>query len=362
MSEERTIHVPYKSKPFKATLFDLGEHECTAFVVEDRGCIGVGLEGAGQSWHHANMMPSNPFDAFRAAELLSRCSKIEEGDVSRVYWLGSVAGYTQEFLERCSVVEIGARIKEIKAFIGSHTQTFKRLIDHVGSESCAEVAKMSIPKEIVDFAVDCMKGDVAVCREWVTDEIRAGTVQWSDVFADLGVEHPDMVDAREKRNTEIRARYEESLTGLLDFINEYRRRSGEEPLSKESNIWGYIEGAVVTAVGDRNLESELDARTITAIGYVVGSIACTESTHAYRSSSLPERLQLWQDDFTESIKDAAIWLAGEDVHEEDDLEEDTPLLEKIRMRLILLRDLIVKYFPEFKAKIPDLSNVLPRSR
>lgn len=327
MSEVKEPIVHFTSELFTAELEGIGTRACKAVIIEDRGCIGVGIqwEYTGEIWYSAATLPSDPFAAFRGTEILRQCSKLTGLMRGCAYWAG---------------------VRDQNGIFPFAMEGVELLVTHIGKETYDAIMAMKIPEEVVDYTIDCLRRGVSIAQSWITDEVRAGTVEWRDVFADFGVEHPSVVDAREQRNEEIRTQHQEALKSLIDFVNASHVVPGSDGISIGCNVYNYIEATIVTAAGDRNAESELDMRTITALGYVVGSVACTESTHAYRSCNKEARLKLWRKEFEETIFDAALWLSA------DGKQYFDGLYEVVNAQVLRLRELIIKYFPEGKDKIP----------
>lgn len=148
--------------------------QCTPVVYDEKSSCGVGVffeDGIGQTW--GLVIPRNLIVAWRGTEVLRRLDTIEHGTLCAAYYTG---------------------VRE------PHESSMKRYVEptiaKIGKEAYKTIMSMPVPEEIVRAILDNQRQDFKPNLYPITDEVRAGTIQWRQEFADAGVKHPDAIDAK----------------------------------------------------------------------------------------------------------------------------------------------------------------------
>ncbi|MFZ2025058.1 MAG: hypothetical protein WAV51_02150 [Microgenomates group bacterium] len=120
-------------------------------------------------------------------------------------------------------------------------QSDKERVDKVrrkiGDKVYESILNQKIPDEISNLFVELTdKGD-SVALWPITEEVRAGTLQWREDFKRIGAKHPSEEDARKTAEEKLLHRYDKYLS---DYASEFR-------YERECMIMWGIEGTIVDA-------------------------------------------------------------------------------------------------------------------
>lgn len=237
--------IHFQNEPFMARVDGKGDEpiKCTPVVYDEMSNCGVGVfyeDGHGQVW--GMVTPRNLIVAWRGTEVLRRLDTIEHGTL-------------------CAAYDTGVR--------DPHESDMKSRVEptiaKIGRAAYNEIMAMPVPEQIVRAILDNQKDDFAPALYPITDEVRAGTIQWRQEFADAGIKHPDEIDAKERAQEETVAKFERLLASY----------AGSQSLSRQCMGMNYVEGALLTLVEKGANRSHPD-HVLVALAGVVGELAISE--------------------------------------------------------------------------------------
>ncbi len=244
---ESTVH--YTNEPFMAHVDGMGDEavECTPLVYDSFSNCGVAIrypDGTGQVW--GLVTPRNLITAWRGTEILRRLDRIENGTLSHSY-------------------ETGKR----NPHVSDMERVINPMIERIGRAAYDEIMTAPVPEEIIRAILDNQENeDVPAPGLWpIADEVRAGTIEWRQEFADAGIEHPDEADAKKKAEAELVS----SFDHLLDSV------AAARGLTRDSLGMGHIEGALLAAC-EKGLREELGDEMLVALASAVGAIGSSAFT------------------------------------------------------------------------------------
>jgi hypothetical protein len=239
--------VHYRNAPFTAYVEGYDQPvECTPVVYDDFANCGVGVfypDGSGQVW--GMLSPRNLIAAWRGTEILRHLDRIEHGTLHDAYTAGLRNPHSTD------------------------QETIDKIITKIGWGTYDRIMSAPVPNEIVQAIIDGQQiegENVLAPSTWpITDEVRAGTVRWRSEFTELGIKHPDEVDAEERRQNEIIARFEKLLSSYASYRGLPRHCLG----------MNHVEGALLTIV-DKQI-SQPD-EVLVALAGLLGNLGTAEFT------------------------------------------------------------------------------------
>lgn len=225
---DHKIH--FRNKTFTAQVIGCGEKpiKCTPVVYEDPGHCGVSLlyeNGTGQIW--GPMCPRNLIAAWRGTEVLRHLKEIDSGTLCGAYHTG---------LRKPHESDLEKYVEPTVAKIGRPTYD--------------AIMSLPVPEQIIQAILDNQGEEFAPDLWPVTDEVRAGTIEWREEFVRAGIKHPKEVDDAKRAQDEIIARFEKLLQHYASTTHLPRQCLG----------MGHMESALLTLVtkkADKSHSSEI---------------------------------------------------------------------------------------------------------
>lgn len=237
--------IHFQNEPFMARVADKGGEliKCTPVVYDEMSNCGVGVfyeDGKGQVW--GMVTPRNLVAAWRGTEVLRRLDTIEHGTLAAAYYTGVRDPHESD----------------MKSYV-------EPTIAKIGRATYNEIMAMPVPEQIIRAILDNQKDDFAPALYPITDEVRAGTIQWRQEFADAGIKHPDEIDAKKRAQEETVAKFERLLASY----------AGSRNLSRQCMGMDYVEDALLTLV-DKGANQTHPDHVLVALAGVVGELAISE--------------------------------------------------------------------------------------
>lgn len=237
--------IHFRNEPFMARVAGKGDEpiKCTPVVYDEMSNCGVGVfyeDGKGQVW--GMVTPRNLVAAWRGTEVLRRLDTIEHGTLSSAYYTGVRDPHESD--------------------MKSHVEP---TVAKIGRAAYDKIMAAPVPEQIVRAILDNQKDDFAPALYPITDEVRAGTIQWRQEFADAGVKHPDEIDAKKRAQEETVTKFERLLASY----------AGSRNLSRQCMGMDYVEGALLTLV-DKGANQTHPDHVLVALAGVVGELAISE--------------------------------------------------------------------------------------
>jgi hypothetical protein len=274
--------IHFENEPFMARVAGKGDNpiQCTPVVYDEMSNCGIGVfyeDGQGQVW--GMVTPRNLIATWRGTEVLRRLDTIEHGTLCAAYYTGVRDPHESD--------------------MKSHVEP---TIAKIGRGVYNAIMAMPVPDQIVRAILDNQEDDFAPALYPITDEVRAGTIQWRQEFADAGIKHPDEIDAKKRAQEETVAKFERLLASYA------RSRS----LSRQCMGMNYVEGALLTLV-DKGANQTHPDHVLVALAGVVSELAISE----FSMTMLPfgprsrEEYEIQMDKTKEKAVDrSASWLAS----------------------------------------------------
>lgn len=276
--------IHFQNEPFMARVDGKGDEpiKCTPVVYDEISKCGVGVfyeDGHdGQVW--GMVIPRDLIAAWRGTEVLRRLNTIGFGTL-------------------CAAYNTGVRDPH-----ESDMELYVELtIAKIGRPAYDEIMAMLVPEQIVRAILDNQKDDFAPDIYPITNEVRVGTIQWRQEFADAGVKHPDEISKAKKRAQE------ETVAKFEWLLASY---AGSRSLSRQCMGMNSVEGALLTLVEKGANWSHPD-HVLVALAGVVGELAISE----FSMSILPfgprsrEEYEAQMDKTKEkAFYHSALWLAS----------------------------------------------------
>lgn len=268
--------VHFRSEPFKMFVAGKGLNpiECTALVYDDPSNCGLGMQyedGTAEVW--GLMTPRNLIAAWRGTQILPLLEIVASGTLCRAYYAGLRNPHNSDMERQVQPV-----------------------IAEIGLQAYSRIMALPIPESIVRAILD-NQGTNFPPNTWpIIEEVRAGTLEWRQEFADAGIEHPDLIDAKERREKIVFARYQQLLTAYAKM----------RKWSTDCFGMGHVEAALLTLV-EKGADHDLTRIQLVALAGVVGELSSTEfamnfmsfgprSTSEYRGQmEMTKGEALWRD-------------------------------------------------------------------
>jgi len=277
MDMKEKIH--FRNEPFMARVSDKGEEpiKCTPVVYDEMLSCGVGIfyeDGKGQAW--GMMTPRNLIAAWRATEILRHFDSIEHSSLSSAYHTGLRDPHKND----------------VESYVNP-------TIEKIGREAYDTIMSMPVPEEIIRAVLDNQQDDFPPALWPITQEVRVGTIQWRQEFADAGIKHPAEVDAKEREQEATIAAFESLLASYSKATNLPRKCMG----------MNHLEGALLTLV-EKNMGQAHSDEVVIALAGAVGRIASFE----FAMSLMPSLGPRTQEEYglqIETEKQGAIFSSAE---------------------------------------------------
>lgn len=273
----RKDKVHFRNKPFWAVVDGEGDTpiKCTPVVYDRIDTCGVGIlfeDGNGQVW--GLFSPRDLIAAWRGTEVLHRLDVIEHATLAGAYYTG---------------------LRDPnKSDMDSHV---KPTIAKIGRKAYNEIMAMPVPEEIIRAILDNQGDDIAPDLDPIIDEVRAGTIEWRQGFADAGVKHPNEIDAKRRAQAETVAKFEKLLLSYAKSRN----------MSREGIGMGYVESSLLDLVEMGKYETYSN-EVVVALAGVLGELAASELTMALLPFGISDNQ--YDKTYDEAIAHSAKWLAS----------------------------------------------------
>lgn len=243
MKRKTIIH--FKNEPFMALVPEQGDQpiKCTPVVYDAEYNCGVGIfyeNGKGQTW--GLVCPRNLIAAWRGTEVLRLLKVIEHGTLHDAYHVGLRNPNESDF-----------------------ERVIKPTIELIGKETHDRIMSMPVPETIIRAILDNQGDESKPDLYPITEEVRAGTIEWRQEFTDAGIRHPNEIDAEKKAQEDIIAKHEELLASYASAAN----------LPRDCMGMGNVEGALLTIV-EKGADKVHPAHVVVALAATVGSLATAE--------------------------------------------------------------------------------------
>ncbi|MFA5925788.1 MAG: hypothetical protein WC831_02545 [Parcubacteria group bacterium] len=276
MSEKPKVIVYLLNPPFSA-LVKRGKKwfpECLqAGVMETETSCGVGIViEDGSKFVMGPTLPRNLIAGFRASLMISRLNRFEGADM----W---------------NAMDAGQRNNSPSSFA-------QAIIEKIGQKAYEEIMATPVPEEIIRAMLDNQNAEDPPDLWPITDEVRAGTIQWRQEFTDFGIPHPDEIDAKKRQREETLARFEP----LIESYAEYRLRS------RNCNVMDFVDGALISALDFLGNAEPYPDEVIVALAGYLGDLAFQDKGSMTLASTMSQDVK----DRTEreSHLTSALWLVA----------------------------------------------------
>jgi hypothetical protein len=241
----RDAIIHYENEPFTARIVGETDEpvELTPIVYDAPTNCGLGIRregGQGSVW--GMVTPRNLIAAWRGTEVLRLLDTIEHGTL-------------------CNAYNTGVR--------DPHSSDIERHVDptiaKIGQAEYNRIMSLPVPETIIRAILDHQDDDFAPALYPITDEVRAGTIEWRQEFDDVGISHPDAIDAKKRAQEETVAKFERLLVSY----------AGARKLERECNGMWNVEGALLTLV-EKGVDQEHPDHVLVALAGVVADLATSE--------------------------------------------------------------------------------------
>ncbi|MDE1875169.1 MAG: hypothetical protein KGI79_00845 [Patescibacteria group bacterium] len=266
-----------------ARVSDRGDQpiKCVPVVYDADFNCGLGViyeDGQGQVW--GMVSPRNLIAAWRGTEVLRLLDVIEHGTLHDAYHAGLRNPHESDL-----------------------EQTVKPMIEKIGKKEHDRIMSAPVPGAIIRAILDNQNDEFKPDLYPITDEVRAGTIQWRKEFADAGIKHPNEIDAHAKAQEEIIAKFEK-------LLGSYATSAG---LSRQCLGMNHVEGALLTIV-DKGAGKTHPDHVLVALAGAVGSLATAEFAMfmmPFGPRSKEEALSSMARQKDEALTKAAHWLSAD---------------------------------------------------
>lgn len=162
------------------------------------------------------------------------------------------------------------------------------------------VMEKNVPEEIVRFILDNQNSGFPPSLEVVTEEVRAGTIQWREDFSGFGILRPEEKDVLTKSREAIVARY-------LNTLNDYALYVEINTKGQEIKI---ITDQVIELV-EKGIEKDHPAPVVVALAAIVGMLSVISSAVIVGPSNLT-RERAEHEMRNSVLSNASAWLAKQE--------------------------------------------------
>ncbi len=119
------------------------------------------------------------------------------------------------------------------------------IIAKIGRDTYDAIMARPIPDEVIDLIIKLTDEGNHVALYPITEEVKAGTLQWRDDFVRIGVKHPQQVADREAAEKRVIGRYD-------SYLADYAKSHG---YPRKCMIMWNIEGVIVDAI-EKGVEAQ----------------------------------------------------------------------------------------------------------
>ncbi len=280
MGPKSKVH--FINESFMARVPDRGDQpvQCTPFVYDEAFNCGVGVQyddETGQVW--GLVSPRNLIAAWRGTEVLRLLDVIEHGTLHNAYYTGLRNPHSSD-LDR----------------------VVKPTIEKIGQGEYDRIMSSPVPEAIIRAILDNQSEEYKPDLYPITDEVRAGTIEWRPEFAAAGIAHPKDVDAKARAQEEIIRKFEK-------LLGSYATSAG---LSRQCFGMNHVEGALLTIV-DKGANKTHPDHVVVALAGAVGSMATAEFAMVmmpFGPSTKDEAETILARQKEEALTKAARWLSA----------------------------------------------------
>ena len=279
----------FRGEPFTSRVVSRGNEltTCVPVVYDVPDSCGVGIfygDGSGHYWGF--YFPRNLIAAWRATEVLRRLDPLCGDALCAAYYTGVR----------------NPRKSDIVAYV-------EPTIAIIGQTAYDEIITMPVPESIIRSILDNhVRGDFySPDLSPITDEVRAGTIQWRHEFYDFGVTHPDAEDL-EKRDRKERRKKLERFETLLASYATFRF------LSRQGKEMRCVEDFLITLAYGNDAGRRYSDHGLVALAGVMGELTMISSLIASPPLCIPVSYgmyETWMDvPKKQAICLSARWLAS----------------------------------------------------
>lgn len=182
-------------------------------------------------------------------------------------------------------------------------------IAKIGQAVYDEIMAMPVPECIIRSILDNhVRGDFYSPNLYpITDEVRAGTIQWRHEFYDFGVTHPNAEDLEKRDRKERRKKLERFDTLLASYAKfRYLSRWGKE--------MEYVEDALIILAYSNDTGRRHSDHVLVALAGVMGDLTITSRVIASHPSYTPASYGVYESSMdmpkAQAICASARWLVS----------------------------------------------------
>ena len=277
---EPKIH--FVNEPFRARVFwREGDEliECIPVVYDAWNLCGIAIfseDGIRYAW--GLLIPRDLITSWRATVIIRYLDEIEVDTLCKVYYAGR---------RRVSPEERRNYVEPIIAMIGKDTYE--------------EIMAMPVPEKIIRAILDNQSDPFPPSIFPITEEVRAGTIdwqEWKEEFTELGIKHPDEIDAQKRREKKILSKFE---TLLSSYAEHQRIRPGTLGMD-------FFTNAFMNLV-KKGVHQKYPDEVVVALAGVIGELTISEFVLSIWPFGQDE--ELITEKKKEAIEEAAKWLVSE---------------------------------------------------
>jgi hypothetical protein len=189
---------------------------------------------------------------------------------------------------------------------GTFHFSIDRVCEYIGEEAYQHIMQASVPEYVLDSAEQMIAKGFDLYLSFLSDEVKAGTLRWSQRLKNMGVKHPDYWNAWKKAFDVIVEQYYDTLKNYAMSIDHGYTHNHDQ----KSFLMIGVECALVGAV-DRGIDREYGGDVA-----VLFAIIFTQLGHDQVQEELEEkyqgRLSEWRKPFVrppveQRYKEAMAW-------------------------------------------------------
>jgi hypothetical protein len=221
------------------------------------------------------LCPHDLITFWRASLILRKLEEIHWDDLANSY---SIACRDISYRDEEEILEIGSRLN---------------------SDDYRDIMARKVPEKIVRLLKNHFE-ELSIPPYTVTDEVKAGTLQWDEKFSEYGVLHPEKEDELIEEANKNVYRYEK-------YLSKY---ASEKKIPRDSILFNEIADYLFLAV-QRNIETNCGMSIALGFAITLGERSC--------SNFVDGMLDLYEDDeadflhmdesFIEEVKEVSKWLS-----------------------------------------------------
>ena len=276
---EPKIH--FVNEPFMARVFwREGDEliECTPVVYDAPNLCGIAIfseDGEIHAW--GSIIPRDLITSWRATVIIRYLNEIEVDTLCNVYYAGRRKVHPED---RRHYVE--------------------PIIAMIGKDTYEEIMAMPVPEKIIRAILDNQSDPFPPSIFPITEEVRAGTIdwqEWKEEFTELGIKHPDEIDAQERREKEILSKFEPLLSSYASY---QKIRPGTFGMD-------FLTNALLNVV-EKGVNQKYSNEVAMALAGILGELAIAELVMNVWPFGYDEEIIAQKKE--EALQQAAKWLAS----------------------------------------------------